>query len=127
MNYNEMSDFKINVAVAKAAGRYMEVPKGMHPVVVGDVQCYYDEQRTLWDCHFNYCGSPADAWLIIVENKIDIAFHKNCACAAAYCFVEEKMKSVEVGCVTVPTAACKNPLRAAMIVFLMMQEQSDEN
>lgn len=124
MNYNEMSDFKINVAVAKAAGRYMEVPKGMHPVVVGDVQCYYDEQRTLWDCHFNYCGSPADAWPIIVENKICIESWHPVAegwCAYRHEFVPPDDFQREYN------ISGKNPLRCAMIVFLEMQEQSDEN
>ena len=54
----------------------------------------------------DYCSNPSDAWPIILENKISIAFaassEETQASGGLYCCID------------------KNPLRAAMIVYLML-------
>ncbi len=63
---------------------------------------------------FDPCNNPADAWPIIAGNKINIRFGaEGMACEAQ--FMQYGHESVE--------CYHTNPLRAAMIVFLMMQEK----
>ena len=103
MNHEEMSDFEINKEVAKLIGAETyddgkivsaSIPRRGDNVisVVGAV---------------DYCNNPSDAWPIILANKIDVQHRDgfNMPCAR-HC---EHM------------AADKNPIRAAMIVFLMMK------
>lgn len=69
---------------------------------------------------FKYTTNPADAWAIIVDKKICLAFDVfaepkdggSWIAAPAYGWEKERARH-------------DNPLRAAMIVFLMMQEKTD--
>lgn len=93
-DYSKMSDFEINKRVFKLmmTGRDWD-RKG----------------KGLFDC----CNNPADAWPIIVGSKINIRFGaEGMACEAQ--FMQYGHESVE--CYN------SNPLRAAMIVFLMMKD-----
>lgn len=121
MNYSKLSDFEINKRVARALDLispdndrtaidcYLESKAGcgVNWFKVGDEDATY----------FDPCNNPSDAWPIIFENEIAIIppvsngtngwkaerfFPKNCG------------KLID--------AIDKNPLRAAMIVYLMMQE-----
>ena len=66
-----------------------------------------------WEGHVvRYCNDPAKAWPIIVDNKIAIAPAK--ATAGMW------FGSSADGSLCAPMDS--NPLRAAMIVFLMMNE-----
>lgn len=64
---------------------------------------------------FDPCNSPADAWQIIVDNGISLEcivvnrHEKTWRAQFKPAYVKHRMNH-------------KNPLRAAMIVFLMMQE-----
>lgn len=92
IDYSKMSDFEINAAVSMAMLTRAKNPSSKH-VVVND-----------------YCNNPADAWPIIVENRIrinPILYTKWMA--------EDYLEDV--------SSCDENPLRAAMIVFLMMQEE----
>ena len=62
----------------------------------------------------DYCNNPADAWPIITENKISI-----------YAMSETDARGKWGAEAFYPSEAYHfndNPLRAAMIVFLMMEE-----
>ena len=108
-DYSAMSDFEINKAVAIL----------VRPEIRG------------WDCHdisgracfvinsntskrvqfgFSFTSDPADAWPIIVENEIAIISSWN----------EEGVWGATVA----PWNSCEhtNPLRAAMIVFLQLND-----
>lgn len=69
------------------------------------------------NCWVDYCNNPADAWPVIVDKKICLAFdvfaepHDGGVwiAAPAYGWEKERVRH-------------DNPLRAAMIVFLMMKE-----
>ena len=60
----------------------------------------------------DYCNNPSDAWPIILESKASLNPYDNSdewfATTDTSFFVDDK-----------------NPLRAAMIVYLMMQEQNN--
>nr|UVM95919.1 MAG: protein of unknown function DUF2591 [Bacteriophage sp.] len=64
---------------------------------------------------FDFCNNPADAWPIIVDNGISLEcivvnrHEKTWRAQLKPAYVKHRMNH-------------KNPLRAAMIVFLMMQE-----
>lgn len=75
----------------------------------------------------DYCNNPSDAWPIIVENSISIVsygveFSAEYGWSAFYGGVcvnynHEIVSNFEIEC------SDKNPLRAAMIVYLMMKDE----
>jgi len=106
MNYESMSDFEINKAVSVKLGvgvnsgscmDYQDINKPSVPISQGSFP-------NRW---VNYCDKVSDAWDIIIENEISINKLK--------C---EPLWIADKGGDYVKN---KNPLRAAMIVFLMMQ------
>lgn len=109
MDYSNLSDYEINKRVAMLIGGYLE-------------EDFFDELSVIFRRHgrfqysfFEPLTSPADAWPIIVENNIGIAHYQN----GAYAW------SSRHGMASGLSAEDKNPLRAAMIVFLMMQESAN--
>ncbi|WP_326902204.1 DUF2591 family protein [Kosakonia cowanii] len=111
MDYTKMSDFEINRAVA--------IVQGFHPDECdiakrgsASVGVEWNEETGLATKTFDYCNNPADAWPIIAENGIGIIPYKK---GLAECWDASK------GMLSGSTKDI-NPLRAAMIVFLIMQE-----
>ena len=108
MNYDEMSDFEINKAVAGYQGGYGGIAERGDNAV-----CVYDTEygRDFYSVR-GYCNDPTDAWPIIIKSKINIDFRESIS-AGPMCRVSGKSELYHVD---------KNPLRAAMIVFLKMKE-----
>jgi len=106
MNYEEMSDFEINKCVAEAAG--MELSSDHSGAYVGVIRRSIGSRPNYG--HVNYCNNPSDAWPIIYDNHISIINDYGWGACHRRSGVESSMHV--------------NPLRAAMIVFLMMQEQA---
>ncbi len=112
MNYSEMKDHEINAAVGEAIGWNA---KFIHQ---DDSVTFRDDLGRLRG-RKNYCNSWADAGPIIFNHGISImkdsGLHLWCATSSAYWAdgCEWQMG---------PEVMDSNPLRAAMIVFLMMQE-----
>lgn len=116
-NYSAMSDFEINKAVAIAlelkpyyeGGRYSN--NGVS-VITRDPRCLGQ---------WNPLREPHQAWSIIIENEISL----NSRCANG-----EWKASVFLGREDIfdnyASSWSKNPLRAAMIVFLMMKENGND-
>lgn len=116
-NYNDWSNSEINHAVARAVD-------GLHNHKNTAIDCYVSggivrEQVRIWSDEDgewyskNYCNNPSDAWPIIVENNIAVVPYRHtlpCAWPTAF------------GMTSKFTTEDKNPLRAAMIVFLMMKD-----
>lgn len=113
MNYSEMTDFEINCAVAKLDE---SISKILVPYQENDnpsIQCI-KLGGWYW---FNPCNSWADAGPIIEKHLICLAADVfaepqdggKWVARPAYGWDSERVRS-------------KNPLRAAMIVFLMMKE-----
>ncbi len=114
-DYSKMSDFEINRLVARSID-------GLH----GD-------DRTACDCYLeagfgravkipdgdigwfimDYCNNPADAWPIIVANEIGVVPSKS-SNTYAWDLSGGMLKGIK--------HVDDNPLRAAMIVFLMMKD-----
>ena len=93
VDYSKLSDFEINCEVAKANNWTSK--SFVHEIHSGK---------------WNPCNNPADAWLIILSNKIGInPATAGDKWAAHYCNWDVAI-------------ADANPLRAAMIVFLMMKD-----
>lgn len=109
-DYASMSDAEINASVAKIM---FEVNEG--------IATPYSHRPDAYIYHLNglhsvkdYCNNPADAWPIITENKISI-----------YAMSETDARGRWGAEAFYPSEAYHfndNPLRAAMIVFLMMKE-----
>lgn len=121
MSYDEMSDFEVNALVAKTlfGGSMIDFECNPFP----DNNAGFSYETELGFCHFNGCNSPSDAWPIIMENNISMR--------PMYIRDADGRKLVEWEAIHVerdfPRESFgwddKNPLRAAMIVFLMMSEQ----
>lgn len=117
MNYEELSDFEINKMVMAIAKNW----KG------ATITCTEDENKVGYSeplyiqgarvgstiNFFDPCNNPSDAWPIIVENRISLEAEGDDEWTASTAYYVLQAKS-------------KNPLRAAMIVYLMMQEQVDD-
>lgn len=91
-NYYEMSDFEINKEVEKLQGVYCEDMNG----------------RYVPTC--DYCNNIEDAWPIVFENRITVNPYDNpsegwFATYDTSFFIDNE-----------------NPLKAAMIVYLMMED-----
>ena len=119
-DYSKLSDFEINSAVHNAL---MKEPykieflgndrirwvRGSTNVTTGKVEY---SKKSLKD----YCNNPSDAWKIIVDNGISLEciivnrHEKTWRAQLKPAYVKHRVNH-------------KNPLRAAMIVFLMMQEK----
>ena len=95
-DYSKMSDFEIDKAVSTALGM--------------DVSGATEENNIMYGCFDDICNNPSDAWHVMEENKIGIAFVNG----------EWRASSVMAG---YHEYSDKNALRAAMIVYLMMKDE----
>ena len=107
MNYEDMSDLQINLLVANAIGVDAAENSG---VVFGAVKHEGENVVSVMGV-VDYCNNPSDAWPIIVANRINV-----------YASEGPDFMPWMAGCGGFMVSN-KNQLRAAMIVFLMMQEQ----
>lgn len=110
MDYSKLSDQEINMAVAEI----------FHPdsVVIESKSrppsaCITGRLPSLL---VDYCNNPADAWPIIVERKINIEWHE---------WKNSEWMPYALNNATMKSCYATNPLRAAMITFLMMQDSAN--
>lgn len=97
MDYSKMSDLEINKLVLdKVSNKKPE--EWLEPYAL-----------------FEPCSNPADAWPIIIDNRISLL---SVECLNGDISWLAKNKAC-------PSRGDKNPLRAAMIVFLKMQESAN--
>lgn len=109
-DYSKMSDKEINKRVAFALGC-----KELMPGIFMDDNRRYEfdkpKNKSGNRFYFDPCNNPADAWSIIYQNGISIGVYGHGEWGAAtinHCHIDGT-----------------NPLRAAMIVFLKMQESKN--
>ena len=95
-NYEDMSDFEINCRVH---AEIMQI-SGLNSFKGKD-----------------YCNNPDDAWPIIVEHEIDVIQNNGQDCPLATNSAVMMFRGDDVF-----ICQHENPLRAAMIVFLKMNE-----
>lgn len=118
-DYSKMSDFEINLAVAHIA-----IGSGGYDWSSDKKEVYLaamDGGEFLPNAYFKPCNNPADAWPIIVANNIDIIQDNGQGCALATNSAIQMFHGDDVH-----ISQDENPLRAAMIVFLMMQDARNE-
>lgn len=115
MNYSEMTDFEINCEVARKLG-FIEITGyqyGSRKKVCfadGDEPKDVSEGFSYQSCDFNPCNSWADAGPIIQVNQINLNS------------ITQGWIASDNGAHDCNYSVHEHPLRAAMIVFLMMQE-----
>lgn len=120
MNYEYVSDFEINKSVACHLGVFWHV-KPCNSETGGWL---YSENYEKCDTSIgqvaielpDYCNNPSDAWPII--DKHNICIHNDEMEGRSYACSFDKHGYVS------EESYCDKTLRAAMIVFLMMQEQA---
>lgn len=117
--YDEMSDFEINTAVAEHLpviiheNQSASLKVSSSGVLCNDIVNQYE---------LNFCNNPNDAWPIIVESKITtIDLIDEHLAVANLEFLDSEHCDGVIGDWT-HEHRDKKPLRAAMIVFLMMKE-----
>ena len=107
MNYEKLSDFEINKAVAARIGVEVQEWNGK---IFGGVERKIDNVTSVAGV-IDYCNNPSDAWPIINIERIGVYpsegpdFMPWIAAKNAFSVTD------------------KNPLRAAMIVYLMMKDE----
>ena len=104
MDYSQLSDQEINIQVARIIHPEREVieSKSRPPSA-----CVIGHLPSKW---LDYCNNPADAWPIIESNRISIRNRYEGDWKAENEWGESRF---HVSC---------NPLRAAMICYLLMQD-----
>lgn len=121
MDYSKLSDFEINSAVHNAlmsepydivflGGDKIRWVRGDTDVTTGKVEY---KKNSLKD----YCNNVSDAWPIITENNISIILD-NATMPCATSNARDLFNNED----PVVTVVYEKPLRAAMIVFLMMHD-----
>ena len=116
MNCEEMSDFEVNRAVAcRLDGNDLDI--FCRPMF--SIDCYFsipESSSVNWHRigyeSFNPCNNPSDAWPVIFANRINV-----------YASEGPDFMPWMAGCGGF-MASNKKPLRAAMVVFLMMQDEA---
>lgn len=129
--YDEMSDFDINMAVAEHLpviiheNQSASLKVSSPGVLCDDIINQYE---------LNFCSNPKDAWTIMLECGISIINLKDTTAWFACSEVEFETVCMSpdgndsgVSCMTARNESYHtNPLRAAMIVFLMMKDGKNE-
>lgn len=108
MDYSQLSDFEINKRVAQLHGGFALTLAVIDSPPSG---------KSFHPGRFDPCNNPADAWPIITDNKISI-----------YAMSEADARGKWGAEAFYPNEAYHfndNPLRAAMIVFLMMKDANN--
>jgi hypothetical protein len=119
MDYNKESDDNINAAMTEVIFNlngwgFNESSRVFFLYGLDGVE-YYEQQV------IDYCNNPADMWPIILENKISLHWGWEIAGECSAIGVTWKPSSIKPRPINHEYTS-KNPLRAAAIVFLMMQE-----
>lgn len=120
-DYSKMSDQEINMAIAEVIfPDYKVIESKSRPPSA----CVISHLPSKW---VDYCNNQADAWPIIVGNKISIVSLDNKWIAAPVDTVIDGITGDSEVCFYASSDAVFdiNPLRAAMIAFLMMQESKN--
>ncbi|MDI3149361.1 phage protein NinX family protein [Serratia nevei] len=116
-DYSKMSDFEVNKRVFKelTGNNPLGYPHDADGRSVGNAS----NGEYLW---YDYCNNPADAWPIIHDSLISIIFDSDGydTPQSAWCRATSPRGDEYYG-------DEKKPLRAAMIVFLMMKDAEIKN
>lgn len=118
MDYSQLSDFEINKRVSVAAGLNVNMSFDVDeayargPIWTAPSGNFYAGIKSSKGNPFDPCNNPADAWPIITEAKISL-LSVDCIDGSSSWLAKSKV---------CPSRGDSNPLRAAMIVFLMIKD-----
>lgn len=115
MDYSKLSDQEVNAVVAKKIGIQFD-EEGPCIFDSSNIDSPYSDGEPV-RFSFDPCNNPADAWPIIVNNKISV-----------YAVGDDDRRGkwgAEGFKADAPYHFDDNPLRAAMICFLKMQESAN--
>ncbi|HAT2827282.1 TPA: DUF2591 domain-containing protein [Klebsiella oxytoca] len=122
MDYSKLSDFEINCSIAEMTGHMpLSEEQGYAGIQESNITAAIVRgPRKIGG--FDPCNEPTDAWPIVVENKISLVWIAETSrwCASHGGNAESEYWGWDE-CPDVHHESI-NPLRAAMIVFLMMHE-----
>ncbi|WP_368542411.1 phage protein NinX family protein [Enterobacter soli] len=128
MDYTGLSDFEINNLVAISLGakvtdsyRVGEERETVYYSLGGDEFAIRRGFGNIND-DFDPCQKPSDAWPIIADNRISIMFDGT---LPEYEGVYHEWCDALSSCRNFGIQHQLNPLRAGMIVFLMLREQAN--
>ena len=122
-DYSKMSDFEINKVVAEQLYKdkpSLIVQRDMPSRPAVTVFCDIGDGEIVSIVCADYCNNPSDAWPIIVENEICIEFESDEVEGIRQVWAEASIG--HPACNGFQYFSDENPLRAAMIVFLMMKD-----
>ena len=112
MDYSKMSDQEINLAVARIIHPDLNpIESKARPPSI----CFPDMHEWV-----DYCNHPANSWPIIEENGISIN-HYNGVWEASFEW-DAPVGAFGTDETVTTSTEHKNPLRAAMVAYLMMRE-----
>lgn len=119
-DYSKMSDFEINCLVAEMIGyRPLDAELGYAGLQEeGDITAAIVRGKNRIGA-FYPCDNPSDAWPIIYQNRISIMFDGT---SPEYEGEYNEWCDAISSCQRFGVQHQSNPLRAAMIVFLMMKD-----
>lgn len=125
MDYSQLSDFEINNLVALAIGSKVtdsyRVGSERETIYysLGEDEFCVKRGYGSFVSQFDPCNNPADAWPIISDNRISLMYDKSTeeGNEAQWCLASSPCDQHIVDYVSESKL-----LRAAMIVFLMMQD-----
>ncbi len=123
-DYSKISDFEINKAVAISQGfapENCDIAKRGSSLVGVD----WDEDTGSATKVFDYCNNPSDAWSIIADKKISVMWMTGEGQWCAWANGELEEGCWEWRYCPENYSHGDNPLRAAMIVYLMMKEREN--
>ncbi|EOC3061154.1 phage protein NinX family protein [Cronobacter dublinensis] len=135
MDYSKLSDFEINCRVAIALGMKEHFFMNAEGADNFDEEVPLTDRGPIWqtpkyhvvtyrpsngEC-FNPCNNPADAWPIIASNQISLMYEEAMGkwCAGKPYWVDGCEWQLDIDVMDA------NPLRSAMIFFLMIQESQN--
>lgn len=111
-DYSAMSDFEINKQVAIIQGHKCYYDNGSYTNGYNKISVIVKGNGIIGQ--FNPCNNPDDAWPIILEHHIAVVPYRHSLPQAW---------PTAFGVISKFTTEDRNPLRAAMIVYLQMMEQ----
>lgn len=111
MDYSKLSDFEINKLVFE---RKTALAALSYPHSADKRSCGHKDLNNIYHW-FDFCNKPADAWPIILSNRISMIWDCSEDANSEWWNAVDQFDECRI-------QYQSNPLRAAMIVFLMMQE-----
>ena len=85
-----MNDFELNEAIAKVLGEFTAPPAMAEQEIIGDVLCYYEENRTIAACHYDYIARWECLMPLVVEHEINFRYAREINAYEVYNHLSEQ-------------------------------------